>query len=128
MILPYPVHYVPYTSAHVVAQLQLLVFASLGVFWLMRTGLYPPEQRAINLDFDWVYRRAAPVLVAVAAAGWASVAALASTASRALLQRIGRAIERWCGVDGVLARTWSTSAMTLWVAALLAAYLLARYL
>jgi multicomponent Na+:H+ antiporter subunit D len=94
----------------------------------MRTGLYPPEQRAINLDFDWVYRRAAPALVAVAAAGWASVAALASTASRALLQRIGRAIERWCGVDGALARTWSTSAMTLWVAALLAAYLLARYL
>jgi multicomponent Na+:H+ antiporter subunit D len=127
-ILPYPVHYVPYTSAHVVAQLQVLVFASLGVFWLMRTGLYPPEQRAINLDFDWVYRRAAPVLVAVAAAGWASVAALAGTASRGLLQRIGRAIERWCGVDGALARTWSTSAMTLWVAALLAAYLLARYL
>jgi multicomponent Na+:H+ antiporter subunit D len=128
MILPYPVHYVPYTSAHVVAQLQLLVFASLGVFWLMRTGLYPPEQRAFNLDFDWVYRRAAPALVAVAAAGWASVAARASTAARALLPRLGRAIERWCGVDGVLARTWSTSAMTLWVAALLAAYLLARYL
>jgi hypothetical protein len=37
-------------------------------------------------------------------------------------------VERWCGADGVLARTWSTSAMTLWVAALLAAYLLARYL
>jgi hypothetical protein len=22
----------------------------------MRTGIYPPEQRFINLDSDWVYR------------------------------------------------------------------------
>jgi multicomponent Na+:H+ antiporter subunit D len=127
-ILPYPVEYVPYTASHVLAQLQLLVCSALAFAVLMRTGIYPPELRSVNVDFDWVYRRAAPAVVRAAATGWAFVSARLGDASRALLQRIGRTVERWCGVDGVLARTWSTSAMTLWVAALLAAYLLARYL
>jgi multicomponent Na+:H+ antiporter subunit D len=127
-LLPYPVEYVPYTASHVLAQLQLLVCSALAFAVLMRTGIYPPELRSVNLDFDWVYRRAAPALVHAASTGWAFASARTGAASRALLQRIGRTVERWCGADGVLARTWSTSAMTLWVAALLAAYLLARYL
>jgi len=127
-ILPYPIDYVPYTTSHVLAQLQLLVCSALAFAVLMRTGIYPPELRSVNLDFDWIYRRAAPGLVRAASTGWVFVSARIGAASGALLQRIGRTVERWCGADGVLARTWSTSAMTLWVAALLAAYLLARYL
>jgi multicomponent Na+:H+ antiporter subunit D len=127
-LLPYPVQYAPYTASHVLAQLQLLVLSAVAFSFLKWTGIYPPELRSVNLDSDWVYRRAAPALVHGATTWWAFVSARLGDTSRALLRRIGRTVERWCGVDGVLARTWSTSAMTVWVAALLAAYLLARYL
>ncbi len=55
-ILPYPVHYAPYTAAHVVGQLQLLMFGILAFCLLMFSGKYPAEIRAINIDFDWFYR------------------------------------------------------------------------
>ena len=52
-ILPYTVDYVPYTSSHVVFQLQLLLFAGFAFFvmlpWLKRT-------LTISLDIDWLYR------------------------------------------------------------------------
>jgi len=72
-ILPYAVEYAPYTAAHVVTQLQLLAFSALAFGVLMRTGLYPPEQRALNLDFDWIYRWLGPRL-----ARWTIVPALAA--------------------------------------------------
>jgi multicomponent Na+:H+ antiporter subunit D len=56
-ILPYPVDYVPYTGAHVVGQLQLLMFGALAFTLLILSGYYPAEMRAINLDTDWFYRR-----------------------------------------------------------------------
>lgn len=58
-ILPYPVDYVPYTGAHVIDQLQLLFFSALAFTLLMLSGIYPAEMRAINLDFDWFYRKGA---------------------------------------------------------------------
>ena len=52
-ILPYTVDYVPYTTSHVVFQLQLLLFAGFAFFvmlpWLKRT-------LTISLDIDWLYR------------------------------------------------------------------------
>jgi multicomponent Na+:H+ antiporter subunit D len=57
-ILPYPVEYVPYTGAHVIGQLQLLMFGALAFCLLILSGYYPAEMRAINLDTDWFYRRA----------------------------------------------------------------------
>jgi multicomponent Na+:H+ antiporter subunit D len=55
-ILPYPVHYVPYTAAHVVGQLQLVMFGALAFCLLILSGYYPAQMRAINLDTDWFYR------------------------------------------------------------------------
>lgn len=56
-MLPYPVEYRPYTSGHVLAQLQLLLFSGLAFFlmlpWMQRT-------LTISLDFDWCYRRLLP--------------------------------------------------------------------
>ena len=52
--------YHPYTSDHVVAQLQLLFFSALAFAVLFRTGLYPPEIPSTNLDTDWVYRKLIP--------------------------------------------------------------------
>lgn len=55
-ILPFPVHYVPYTGAHVIGQLQLLMFGALAFALLILSGYYPPEIRSLNLDLDWFYR------------------------------------------------------------------------
>jgi len=55
-VLPYPVDYIPYTGAHVVGQLQLLMFGALAFCLLILSGYYPAEMRAINLDTDWFYR------------------------------------------------------------------------
>jgi len=56
-ILPYPVDFVPYTSSHVLFQLQLLMFSALAFTLLLLSGIYPAEIRAINLDVDLVYRK-----------------------------------------------------------------------
>jgi len=55
-ILPYPVHWEAYTGDHVVGQAQMLMFASLAFYALITSGVYPPEQRKINLDTDWLVR------------------------------------------------------------------------
>jgi len=64
-ILPYPVHYVPYTAAHVVGQLQLLMFGALAFCLLILSGHYPAEMRAVNLDADWFYRKGARLFYAI---------------------------------------------------------------
>ena len=56
-LLPYPVDYVPYTMPHVVGQTQLLFFSALAFTLLMLAGIYPAEQRCVNLDADWFYRK-----------------------------------------------------------------------
>jgi multicomponent Na+:H+ antiporter subunit D len=58
-MLPYPVDYVPYTSAHVVTQLQLLLFSGLAFFVML-----PLLKRTltITLDTDWFWRRLLPAL------------------------------------------------------------------
>lgn len=65
-ILPYPVEFQPYTAAHVVSQLQLVLFAVLAFCLLILSGIYPPEIRAINLDVDWFYRKGAKVFYRLA--------------------------------------------------------------
>ncbi|MFQ5561437.1 MAG: Na(+)/H(+) antiporter subunit D [Nitrospinota bacterium] len=55
--LPFQVDYHPYTAAHVIDQLQLLMFSALAFTLLLLSGIYPAEIRAINLDVDWIYRR-----------------------------------------------------------------------
>lgn len=57
-LLPYGVEYVPYTGAHVLGQLQLLMFGALAFCLLILSGIYPAEIRAEHLDTDWFYRKA----------------------------------------------------------------------
>ena len=56
-LLPTPTDYVPYTTAHVITQSQLLLFSALAFVMLLLSGIYPAEIRAVNLDSDLVYRR-----------------------------------------------------------------------
>ena len=127
-LLPHAVTFVPYTAAHVLTQLQLLLFSALAFSVLMRTGLYPPELRAVNVDSDWLYRRLAPALT-----GWAGAAIVAvrAAAAEAVLQAgtpLARLLRDLHANGGVLARTLSTGAMALWISVLLAVYLVMYYL
>jgi multicomponent Na+:H+ antiporter subunit D len=126
-LLPHPVSFVPYTSAHVVTQLQLLLFSALAFSVLMRTGLYPPELRAINLDSDWSYRRLAPALVGAAGAGIGAVRLAVAAALLWAGTPLARVLRDLHASEGPLARTQSTGAMALWISILLAVYLVMYY-
>jgi multicomponent Na+:H+ antiporter subunit D len=126
-LLPYPVDYEPYTTSHVLAQLQLLVFSALAFAVLMRTGIYPPELRSVNLDSDWMYRRAGPGV-------WRGLVRANAWAQRHGSAWLGRALRgafarivRYNGPHGILARTWPTGSMALWMVALLLGYLVLYY-
>ncbi|MEH0023033.1 MAG: Na(+)/H(+) antiporter subunit D [Desulfobacter sp.] len=56
-LLPFPVKYEPYTGAHIVGQLQLLLFGAFAFTLLILSGYYVPEVRSRNLDADWFYRK-----------------------------------------------------------------------
>ncbi|OGA24352.1 MAG: Na(+)/H(+) antiporter subunit D [Betaproteobacteria bacterium RIFCSPLOWO2_02_FULL_67_26] len=127
-VLPYPVDYVPYTAAHVLTQTQLLVFAVLGVFYLMRSGIYPPELNSVNLDFDWIYRRLGRDLAWTSAATVSRWLAGTGRAAESAAGGVITALRRHHGPDGALARTPPTGSMALWVMVLLLAYLLFYYL
>lgn len=126
-MLPYSIEYHPYTVTHVVAQLQLLLFAGLAFVFLIKSGLYPDELRSTNLDTDWVYRRALPKLAAFAK----SIIEAFDNAIRAdfmiVLHRVLSIVKTRFSEKGLLGRTRSTSTMTFWATMLLAICLLMYY-
>ena len=95
---------------------------------LMRTGIYPPEMRSVNLDFDWTYRRFGFGLAKGAAAAVGALNRAAAQAALGAAQRTGAWVYGLHGADGMLARTWSSGGMAFWVAVMLALYLLLGYL
>jgi multicomponent Na+:H+ antiporter subunit D len=127
-LLPYPVEYEPYTTSHVIGQYQLLMFSALAFAVLMRFKIYPPELKSVNLDFDITYRKWLPVIyrwiIHLTRDGWHSI-----------LKDLRRGVHwvivymfRHHGPEGILARTWPTGSMALWVALLLGGFLLIYYL
>ncbi len=124
-LLPWEVTYVPYTYAHVMVQLQLLMFSALAFAWLKLTHIYPPELRSVNLDFDWVYRRLLPgAFRELRAATLRHSSALAE-----MLQRTARRLTLWLtGSRMSLALQLESSGAALLVGLALAVYLLLYYL
>ena len=124
-ILPHAVDYVPYTGAHVVFQLQLLLFSGLAFFlmldWLKRS-------LTITLDFDWLYREPGRELASL-------IQSKGGEAWAAVMDRGYRAVSRFIatlykhhGPQGILARTWPTGSMAFWTTVLLGVYLIAYIL
>ncbi len=127
-LLPFEVDYTPYDATHVLAQLQLLFYSALAFAWLKLTGRYPPELHSTNIDAEWVYRRVLP-------GAWRRLLGLgqpldakARHGAQLWFQRVVRGMFLHHGPRGFLARTWPTGSMVLWVAALLAVYLLLVYI
>ncbi|MGD9952301.1 MAG: Na(+)/H(+) antiporter subunit D [Burkholderiales bacterium] len=123
-LLPFATTYQPYTGAHVVVQLELLLFSGLAFFVML-----PMLRRTltITLDTDWLYRRLAPRLIRGAEALLELARAALAGAGSAMLSGARALIERYHGDRGILARTWTTGAMAFWVALMLAGYLLVFY-
>ncbi|MBQ0789783.1 MAG: Na(+)/H(+) antiporter subunit D, partial [Cycloclasticus sp.] len=124
-LLPWKVEYWPYDMTHVLAQLQILFFSALAFVWLNKQGLYPPELRSVNIDFEWNNRKLLPATV---------------SASHTVLQRFNCAVanaakQSWQGFQSVfqasrlsqyhLASSWPTGSMVLWIGVILGGYLLA---
>ncbi|MGB5062830.1 MAG: Na(+)/H(+) antiporter subunit D [Candidatus Competibacter sp.] len=127
-MLPYPVAFDPYTTTHVITQLQLLAWSALAFAVLVRSGLYPPELRSVNLDFDWIYRKFLP---AVTVRVWGTLERSWAYLNDMLARQfeiLVRALSRHHGLHGKLAATWPTGSMVLWVTVLLAACLVFYYL
>ncbi len=127
-LLPFAVDYQPFDTTHVIAQLQLLFFSALAFTWLKLSGLYPPELHSVNLDAEWFYRRLVPEFVRKATAVGGP---LDTGLRRSVARRVDTVIEalfRYHGPLGILARTWATGSMVLWVAILLGVYLVFYYI
>ena len=127
-LLPYGVVYDPFTVTHVINQLQLLLFSALAFVLLLRTGVYPPELRSVNLDFDWLYRKPGAYLAKYVMASIATGEKVLFTSIKKLSFIMGTYLHRHHGPQGILSRTWPTGSMVLWVASLLGAYLIFYYL
>jgi len=123
-ILPFPVDYVPYTRTHVVEMLQLLLFSGLAFFIMLP---YMKRTLTITLDWDWFYRRLGPL----AAGQVTQVLSRWHVQSRlGFLRHLGTlfgTLFLYHGPQGILARTWATGSMVLWVVILLGIYLVAYY-
>ncbi len=123
-LLPYDTGYNPYDATHVLAQTQLLFFSALAFVWLNLKGLYPPELRSTNLDFDWIYRRVCPnILQRIFSIIWT----VDRTLRHAFLVRLDRCLtfvaQRNEGVSSLLSRTYPAGSMVMWVAVILGVYL-----
>jgi multicomponent Na+:H+ antiporter subunit D len=119
-LLPFSVDYVPYTAAHVLTMLQLLLFSGLAFFIclpLMKRTL------TISLDADWLYRRLLPFVLERLVAVFKPV----DQGIRAgFLDGINGLIARtykYLGPEGVMARTIRAGSMVYWAVTLLVVYL-----
>jgi multicomponent Na+:H+ antiporter subunit D len=127
-MLPFEVHYVPYTSGHVISQVQLLFFSALAFTWLKLSGLYPPELRSVNLDADWIYRRFLPATARQTLIVGRRARATLRGWAIARIERFLTGLYRYHGPEGVFARTWAVGSAVLWVVALLLLVLAAYYI
>ena len=125
-MLPYPVTYQPYTVTHVINMLQLLMFSGFAFFLmlpLMRRTL------TITLDFDWVYRRVFPTaLQHTFSVIWKANDAIRSAFMIRLDQSMANLSRRYKGPSRLLSRTYPAGSMVMWVAVILATYLLLSFI
>lgn len=126
-LLPFPVDYAPYSTDHVLTQMQLLLFASLGVVVLMQMKLYPPEVPGVNIDAEWGYRKLLPAFGRWVFDWYQVFLGRVLAQGKRWLERTFSEIYRHHGPGGVFARAWPTGSMAFWMTLLLGAYLVVYY-
>lgn len=124
-MLPFPAQYESYTVAHVLTQLQLLLFS--GLAFLLMLG-FLKRTPTITLDFDWCWRILLPALTRRIGLLISSVQTYLSGVLLALSNRFVAVIARQRKPQGLLVRTLPTSSITLWVMVMLLGHLVLYYL
>ncbi|HET6370701.1 MAG TPA: Na(+)/H(+) antiporter subunit D [Nitrospiria bacterium] len=94
-LLPYPVHFVPYTADHVASMLSILLFTALGFFLLLRQ--LDPEP-TISLDTDWFYRMGGRVFLWTAQRPIAAYEEFVGELYNRAIIRPGLAVARICAL------------------------------
>ncbi|MBY5991210.1 Na(+)/H(+) antiporter subunit D [Ferrimonas balearica] len=126
-LLPFDTGYWPYDATHVLAQTQLLFFSALAFVWLNLKKLYPPELPSVNLDADWLYRGLGRrALTGTLAQLWRWDAALRAKAMAGfawLRHYLATHVP-----SGALAGNRLSGSMVIWVAVILAGYLVLSFL
>jgi len=128
-LLPYDTGYNPYDATHVLAQTQLLFFSALAFVWLNLKGMYPPELRSTNLDFDWVYRRALPTTLQ-------NMFTFIWQTDRTLRQKVKVKLNMYLTyiagknnrLSSLLSQNYPSGSMAMWVAVVLATYLFLSFI
>ena len=118
-LLPYEVKYNPYTLEHILTQLQLLCFAILAFYVLYKLKQLPSEERGVNLDFDWTYRKLLPsvinIFVRILSNFEARILKLSETFLAAFISRV----YSLSGPDSITTRIWTSGTMVLCIAIVL---------
>ena len=128
-MLPYDTGYNPYDATHVLAQTQLLFFSALAFVWLNLKGMYPPELRSTHLDFDWIYRRAIPnVLQQMFSVIWKADRTLRDGLKLRFNIYLGYFAGKNDRLSILLSRNYPIGSMAMWVAVVLAVYLLLSFI
>ena len=125
--LPYAVNYKPYSTYHVVNQLQLLCFAILSFILIKWLNLLPKEIKSINLDFDVIYRKIIPIGLNFLGSIFQQIYSVIISIRKMLTELIISSLQKLIGTDGRIARIWSTGNMVLWIAVVLSLILLLNY-
>lgn len=125
-LLPFDTAYVPYDTSHVLAQLQLLFFSALAFVWLNLRGLYPPELPSVNLDAEWIYRRAVPRMWHAGAAFVQQRTKPLRSFARQRLAAVEQGTEAWMLL--LFPRVRLTGTMVIQVATLLAVMLVIGFI
>ncbi|MGF1639536.1 MAG: Na(+)/H(+) antiporter subunit D [Rhodospirillales bacterium] len=124
-MLPSPVDYHAYTVDHILWELQLLLFTGVGFFLLLK---HVGGESKISLDTDWIYRRALPLAVRGVAALFVPLREHFRTRSLLHMEQFLARVFHYHGPDSILARSWPTGTIALWVVVLLMLYQLVYYL
>ncbi len=124
-LLPFEVDYVPYTFGHVIAYLQLLLFAGLAFFILL-----PQMKRTltISLDTDWLFR-----VVSLRIINFFSkeLKILSDGIKGGTPEQISSFIDhliKYHGPSGILAKTLPTGRTIFWVIVIFVLFLILTFL
>lgn len=126
-LLPWEMNYWPYDTTHVLAQMQLLFFATLAFIWMEKKHYAPPEIPGTNLDAEWVYRKFIPNWIQRGLAFFTPINTVVRQGTMNGFTRLFNNLDKHHGPEGVIGKALPTSSMVLWVAVILAAYLVFYY-
>lgn len=124
-LMPYPVDYIPYTGAHVITQLQLLLFSGLAFFVMLS---FLKRTLTITLDVDWIWRVVIPSAIQAGSSGLIALKTCGTYKLEAWSSALRALVVHHQRPGGILIRSRPTRSMAMWVMVMLLAYLLVYYL